>query len=319
MALQRVRVILQAPLAPFELGVLHEVFGVDRTDDGVPAFDFRVCTEDPRDQFTVGGGVHVTTRFDLTSCADADLIALPSGPLHEPPSPAVLSVVRAASARGAYVVAVCTAAFTVAAAGLVDGRVCATHWRHADELRERFPTVVVDPDALYQQAGKIVTSAGTAAGIDACLHVVRAELGHTIAARIARRMVIAPHRTGGQRQFLERPMLPTTSSGMTHVLEWLDEHLGEPHTVASIARQAQLSPRTLLRRFHDEVGATPIAWLTGRRVALAQELLEQSTLSIEDVAHRVGFGSGTLLRHHFQAHVGLSPTQYRRQFRMAEA
>ncbi len=114
-------------------------------------------------------------------------------------------------------------------------------------------------------------------------------------------------------------MLPTTSSGMTHVLEWLDEHLGEPHTVASVARQAQLSPRTLLRRFHDEVGATPIAWLTGRRVAMAQELLEQSTLTIEDVAHRVGFGSATLLRHHFQAHVGLPPTQYRRQFRMAEA
>jgi AraC family transcriptional activator FtrA len=314
-ALQRVRVILQAPLAPFEFGVVHEVFGVDRTDDGVPAFDYQVCTEDPRESFAVGGGVSVTTGLDLASCANADLVALPSGPMHAPPSPAVLSTVRAAAERGAYVIAVCTAAFTVAEAGLVDGRPCATHWRYADALRARFPAVEVDSDALYQQAGKVVTSAGTAAGIDACLHVVRAELGHTVAGRIARRMVIAPHRAGGQRQFLERPLLPATSAGLAHLLEWLDDRLAEPHTVASIARRAQVSPRTLLRRFHDETGVTPIAWLTLRRVALAQELLEESTLSVEEVAHRVGLGSAALLRHHFQAQVGVSPTQYRRQFR----
>lgn len=314
MALHRVRVILQAPLAPFELGVLHEVFGVDRTDDGVPAFDYQVCAEDPSEAFLVGGGVRVTTGLDLRSCAGADLIALPSGPMDTAPSPAVLSVIRAAADRGAYVIAVCTAAFTVAAAGLVDGRVCATHWRYADELRARFPTVMVDPDALYRQSGRIVTSAGTAAGIDACLHVVRAELGPTVAGRIARRMVVAPHRAGGQRQFLERPLLPATSAGLAHLLEWLDERLAEPHTVASIARRAQVSPRTLLRRFNDETGVTPIAWLTGRRVALAQEMLEQSMLSVEEVAQRVGYSSAALLRHHFQAHVGVSPTQYRRQF-----
>lgn len=315
MALHRVRVLLQAPLAPFELGVLHEVFGVDRTDDGVPAFDYRVCAEDPRETFPVGGGLSVTTGLDLTACADADLVALPSGPMDTAPSPAVVEAVRAAADRGAYVIAVCTAAFTVAAAGLVDGRPCATHWRYAEALRARFPGVEVDADALYRQAGTVVTSAGTAAGIDACLHVVRAELGPTIAGRIARRMVVAAHRAGGQRQFLERPLLPETDTGLATVLEWLDERLDETHTVASIAQHAQLSPRTLLRRFHDETGVTPIVWLTRRRVALAQELLEQTALPVEEVAHRVGLSGATLLRHHFQAQVGVSPSQYRRQFR----
>lgn len=316
MALHRVRVLLQAPLAPFELGVLHEVFGVDRTDDGVPAFDYRVCAEDPREAFLVGGGVSITAGDDLTACADADLVALPSGPMHAPPSPAVVATLRDAADRGAYVIAVCTAAFTVAAAGLVDGRPCATHWRYADTLRARFPEVEVDPDALYRQAGRVVTSAGTAAGIDACLHVVRAELGPTVAGRIARRMVVAPHRAGGQRQFLERPLLPETDTGLATVLEWLDERLHETHTVTSIAHHAQVSPRTLLRRFRDETGATPIAWLTRRRVALAQELLEQTSLTVEEVARRVGFGSATLLRHHFQSQVGVAPLQYRRQFRL---
>ena len=163
MPLRRVRVILQRPVAPFELGVLHEVFGIDRSDDGVPAFDYQVCTEDPRTRFPAAGGVHVTVQHDLDACRDADLIALPSGPMDSPPSPAVLSAVRAAASRGAYVLAVCTAAFTVAAAGVLDGQPCATHWRYADDLQRRFPQVLVNRDALYLAAGSVVTSAGTAA------------------------------------------------------------------------------------------------------------------------------------------------------------
>ncbi|WP_432824839.1 helix-turn-helix domain-containing protein [Dactylosporangium sp. CA-092794] len=301
-------------MAPFELGVLHEVFGIDRSDDGVPAFDYQVCAEHPRTRFPVAGGMHVTARRGLAACAQADLIALPSGPIDHPPSAAVLSAVRAAVDRGAYVLAVCTAAFTVAAAGVLDGRPCATHWRYAPQLQHRFPDVLVNPDALYLQAGSVVTSAGTAAGIDACLHLIRTELGPAIAGRIARRMVVAPHRDGGQRQFLERPLLPAASSSLAGLLEWLDEHLADQHTLQSMARRATLSPRTLLRRFHAETGGTPYAWLTSRRVARAQELLEGGALSMEAIARHVGLGSATLLRHHFRAHVGVSPLQYRRQF-----
>jgi len=314
-ALRRVRVILQRPVAPFELGVLHEVFGIDRSDDGVPAFDYAVCTERPRDRFPAAGGVQVSARLGLDACQDADLLGLPSGPMDAPPSPAVLDAVRAAVDRGAYVLSVCTAAFTVAAAGVLDGQPCATHWRYADDLQRRFPRVLVDPDALYLQAGRVVSSAGTAAGIDACLHLVRAEFGATVASRIARRMVVAPHRDGGQRQFTERPLLPDAGSSLAGLLEWLDGHLAAEHTVASLARRAALSPRTLLRRFQAETGTTPHAWLTRHRVARAQEMLESGALSVEQVAHQVGLGSAALLRHHFRTYVGVSPAAYRRQFR----
>ena len=315
MGLERVRVVLQQPVAPFELGVLHEVFGIDRTDDGVPAFDYQVCAEDVGARFPVGGGLILAATSGLDACANADLVALPSGPMHAPPSDAILSVVRDAVDRGAYVVAVCTAAFTVAAAGVLHGLECATHWRYADHLQARFPSVRVRPDALYVQAGSVVTSAGTAAGIDACLHLVRTELGPATAGRIARRMVVAPHRDGGQRQFVERPLLREPGSGLAGLLEWLDEHLAEEHTLQTLARKEGVSPRTLLRRFRAETGGTPYAWITSRRVARAQELLELSTLSVEDVARTVGLASATLLRHHFRRQVGVSPLRYRRQFR----
>ena len=315
MPLRRIRVILQNPVAPFELGVIHEVFGIDRSDDGVPAFDFRVCAEDPRTRFVAAGGWSITADASLDACADADLIALPSGPMDGPPAEVVLSAVRASVNRGAYVLAVCTAVFTAAAAGVLDGHECATHWRYADQLRNRFPTVQVNADALYSQAGRVVTSAGTAAGIDACLHLVRAELGPAVANRIARRMVVAPHRDGGQRQFIER-VLPTKPDGnLSGLLEWLDANLADIHTLKSVARQAALSPRTLLRRFHAETGSTPYDWIAGRRVARAQELLEHSALSMEEVAREVGLASGTLLRHHFHKRLGISPSQYRQRFR----
>ncbi|HEX5997718.1 MAG TPA: helix-turn-helix domain-containing protein [Jiangellales bacterium] len=315
MGLRRIRVLLQEPVAPFELGVIHEVFGIDRTDDGVPAFDYQVCAEDPRMRFSTPGGLCIAATNGLDGCDDADLLALPSGPMDTAPSEAVLSAVRTAVQRGAYVAAVCTAAFTVAAAGVLDGLGCATHWRYADHLQRRYPAVLVDPDALYLQSGSVVTSAGTAAGIDACLHLVRTELGPAVAGRIARRMVTAPHRDGGQRQFVERPLLPEPAHSLAGLLEWLDEHLAEEHTLQSLAREAAVSPRTLLRRFHAETGGTPYAWLTSRRVARAQELLGLSALSMEEVARSVGLASATLLRHHFRRQVGVSPQQYRQQFR----
>lgn len=315
MPLTSVAVVLQAPLAPFELGVLHEVFGVDRTADGVPEFVLTVCAERP-DAPLASGPISVSVENDLQACADADLVAVPGGPMPTGASPAVLAQLRDAVDRGSTVFGMCSGAFTLAEAGILDGRTAATHWRYADLFQATFHDVVVDRDSLYRIEDGVITSAGTAAGIDACLHLLRQEHGPDIANRIARRMVVSPHRDGGQRQYIDAP-LPNCESDDTfqQLLLWMDENLSRPHSVTSLAEQAHMSPRTLSRRFHSETGATPKAWLTHRRVARAQELLEGTDMSVEQIALAAGFGNDTLLRHHFRRHVGTAPTAYRAKFR----
>jgi len=302
-------------MAPFEFGVVCEVFGVDRTDDGVPAFDFTVCTEDPQRPVVMAGGATLTVEHGLEACADADLVAVPSGPMDTLPSPAVLDVVRAAVGRGAYVLSVCSGAFTVAAAGVLSGGQCSTHWRYADALARAYPDIEVDADALYTQNGTIITSAGTAAGIDACLSLVRVEWGSEVTARIARRMVVAPHRDGGQRQFIERPVPQESGETSTReLLQWLGDTLDQPHTVSSMAKRQHMSTRSFARHFAAETGATPHQWLTRQRVLAAQQLLETSDASLDSVAESVGLASATLLRHHFTRVVGIAPSTYRRRF-----
>jgi len=300
MALTSVVVILQAPLAPFELGVLHEVFGVDRTNDGVPAFSFKICAEHPGTPLATGP-ITVSTEHGLEACEQADLIAVPGGPMPTGAAGAVLLHLRDAVDRGATVLGMCSGAFTLAEAGILDGRTAATHWRYADTFGDTFPRVVVDRDSLYRFEGGVITSAGTAAGIDACLQLVRREHGPAVANRIARRMVVPPHRDGGQRQYIDAP-LPEADSAATlrQLLVWMEEHL---------------SSRTLSRRFQSEIGTSPITWLTHRRVSRAQELLEGTDMSIEQVADAVGFATDTALRHHFRQQVGISPTAYRTKFR----
>lgn len=313
--LRSVAVIVQEPLAPFEFGVLCEVFGVDRTDDGVPPFDFVVCSEDASRPIQVLPGITLQVELGLEACERADLVALPSGPMDELPSPAVMEQIRAAVDRGAYVLSVCTGAFTLAAAGVLSGRRCSTHWRYAERLATTYPDIEVDSDALYTQDGSIMTSAGTAAGIDACLSLVRRELGSEVAARIARRMVVAPHRDGGQQQFVERPMVGAPAeSSMEGLLEWVGAHLDQEHTVRSMATKQHMSTRTFARRFRAETGTTPHHWLTRQRVLAAQELLESTGLPLEAVAAGVGLTSATLLRHHFTQIVGIPPSTYRRRF-----
>lgn len=313
--LRSVVVIAQTPLAPFEFGVVCEVFGVDRTDDGVPAFDFSVCSEHPEQPISMVPGTALSVDQALDACAQADLIVLPSGPMTTPPSPAVVQQLRAAHARGAYLLSVCTGAFTFAAAGLMDGRRCCTHWRYADALQTAYPNLHVDADSLYTIDGTVITSAGTAAGIDACLALVRAEHGSDIAARIARRMVVAPHRDGGQRQFIERPIPASTDGGsLRDLLEWLVITLEHEHTVTSMAARQHMSTRTFARRFVAETGSTPQKWLIRQRVLAAQQLLEASDLPLETVASKVGLSSATLLRHHFTANVGIAPSTYRQRF-----
>ncbi|MGL5864903.1 MAG: helix-turn-helix domain-containing protein [Dermatophilaceae bacterium] len=313
--LRSVAVVLQEPVALFEYGVLAEVFGLDRTDEGVPAFDYRVCSEEGR-PLDARNGTTVTAEHGLAAAADADLVAIPATPASWAPTPAVLGVIRAAVERGAWVLSLCSGAFALGAAGVLDGRRCTTHWRYATELQARHPRAAVDPDALYVHDGVVITSAGTAAGIDACLHVVRLELGTAVATTIARRMVVSPHRDGGQRQFIERPVPTTEAESVGPVLVHVLETLDQAHTVAGLARRAAMSPRTFARRFVAETGTTPHQWITDQRVLRARALLEETDLTVDQVAREAGFGSAALLRHHFTRCTGLSPTAFRSQHRV---
>ena len=209
---------------------------------------------------------------------------------------------------------VCSGAFVLGAAGLLDDRPCTTHWMNADELRRRYPRARIDPDVLFVDDGNLVTSAGTAAGIDACLHVVRRELGSAAVNVIARRMVVPPQRDGGQRQFVEQPVPVCRSDGLAPVLDWVLEHLEIEHSVSDLARRARMSDRSFARRFVAETGTTPHKWLTLQRVLRAQRLLEDTDLGIDEIAQRCGFGSGALLRHHFRKVVGVAPVDFRRTF-----
>ncbi len=315
MALSCVAVVVPHRPSIFELGVVHEVFGIDRTDDGVPAFDFRSCSERPGEPIEMANGVTLTTPYGLDAADDADLVVAPAFDYTEPTPPEVLDVFRRAHARGAYVLSVCSGAFLLGEAGLLDGRACTTHWRYSDELGQRFPQARVDPDVLFVEDERVITSAGTAAGIDACLHHVRCELGAAVATRIARRMVVPPQRDGGQRQYIDLPVPTVTGVSLTPILTWMREHLAEEQPVRVLAQRASMSERTFARRFAAETGSTPGKWLLAQRLHHARTLLESSDLPIETVASRAGFGSAALLRHHFGIHVGVAPAEYRRTFR----
>ncbi len=315
MPLRSVAVLLQEPVSLFEFGVLAEVFGIDRTEEGIPAFDYRVCAE-TRGPLDARDGTTVTAPFDLEGAADADLVAVPASPAARTPSPAVVQVLRDAVDRGAWVMSVCSGAFTLGAAGILDGRDCTTHWRHAAELASAHPLARVDPDVLYVRDGTVITSAGTAAGIDAALYLVRTELGSAVATAIARRMVVPPHRDGGQRQFIDRPVPTTTAESLGPVLEWMLDHLDETFTVDDLARRSAMSSRTFARRFVAETGTTPHQWVTDQRVLRARRLLEDTDLPVEAVARDAGFGSAALLRHHFTRCTGITPTAFRTQRRL---
>jgi transcriptional regulator GlxA family with amidase domain len=316
--LSKVAVVLASRLAMFEFGVVCEVFGLDRTADGLPAFDFKVCGVEPGKPLpSTTPGVTVTPEFGLDELVTADLVAIPAFPssaLDDNLDPRVVAAIRAAADAGAIILTVCSGAFLAGAAGLLDGRKCTTHWRHVDELAARYPEATVDPDVLFVDSGNLITSAGTAAGIDACLHLVRREIGSAAANAIARRMVVPPQRDGGQRQFIERPVPACTSDSLSSTLLWMSENLELPHTIDELAARSMMSTRTFARRFAAETGTTPVKWLTNQRVLYAKHLLEDSDDGLEQVATKAGFGSGALLRHHFQRVVGIAPTEYRRSF-----
>jgi transcriptional regulator GlxA family with amidase domain len=312
--LKTIAAIVIDKVAPFEFGVVCEVFGIDRTEEGVPAFEFLVCGERPGEPLATSVGAQLIPEHGLDAVGRADLVTVPAASLRDEYPPAVLDALRKAHERGATLLSVCSGAFVLGAAGLLDDRHCTTHWRHSKQLLDRFPSIKLDPDVLFVDDGDIITSAGTAAGIDACLHLVRRELGSHVANVIARRMVVPPQRDGGQRQYVELPVPECTADSLAPLLSWMLDNLRTEHTVAELARQARMSERTFARRFVAETGTTPNKCLTMQRVLRARQLLEETALSVEEVADACGFGSAALMRHHFNKIVGVAPKDYRRTF-----
>jgi transcriptional regulator GlxA family with amidase domain len=310
--IERVAIVAVPGVQPFELGAAWEGFGVDRSDEEIPGYDTSLVSMTPTVQ--TAGGWTIATPYRLDHAADVDLVVIPAsiqGPADIEP---ILELLRHTVERGAYVMSLCTGAFLLGAAGLLDGRRCTTHWQHADELAALYPKAEVDPDVLFVCDGPVLTSAGTAAGLDLCLHLIRADHGEEIARRVARRMVMPPHREGGQSQYVDAPIRTRPADTLAPLLDELLDSLADEHTIESLSARVAMSPRTFARRFRQETGTTPHLWLTSQRIMLARRMLESGDDPIEVVADRAGFTNAAMLRHHFTRVVGTAPSAYRRQF-----
>jgi transcriptional regulator GlxA family with amidase domain len=312
--MRSVAVIVQDGAEAFGLGSMCEVWAEPyHPEDDNPVFDFHVVTPRPG-RVSGSAGFDLVVEHGLDVAAEADLVCVAPKRRYRDPSPEVVEVVRAAHERGAFVLAHCTAAFLLGEAGLLDGRHCTTHWRHVDEMAAAFPDAKVDADVLYVQDGTIVTGAGSAAGLDAALHLMRQQFGSRVAAGAARRMVVPPHRDGGQAQYIARAVTDCDAETLGPVLSWIVENLSGDLSVDRLARLHHMSPRTFARRFRAETGTTPHQWVTQQRVRAAEELLELTGHPVEWIAGEVGFGNAGALRHHFTRVRGVSPQAYRRQF-----
>lgn len=310
----RVVALVYDGLCTFEFGCAAEVFGLPRPELGRGWYRFETCARERR---ALRGqyGLRIGAHGGLDRLARAGTIVVPGwkgidAPVPEP----ILDALRRAHARGARLLSICSGAFVLAATGLLDGRRATTHWRYAGALQRRFPRVRVDPDVLYVDEGRLLTSAGSAAGLDLCLHLVRRDFGPAVANTVARRLVIPPHRDGGQAQFVERPVPPREGEPLARLIERVQRRPELDYDVAALARAAHMSVRTFLRRFKDATGGSPGEWLVAVRVDRARELLEGTRLNVEAIASRAGLGTAATLRHHFARRLGLSPTAYRARF-----
>jgi transcriptional regulator GlxA family with amidase domain len=302
-------------VAPFEVGIACELFGLDRSEQGLPRYEFGLASV-PGGAVRTTAGHRIAPDHGIERLAEADLIVLVAGSWVEaPPDRALVEHLYDARDRGAHLMAICRGAFVLAEAGLLDGLVATTHWRWTSEMAARFPSVKLDPGVLYVDSGSISTSAGTAAGIDLGLHLLRRAHGAAVATEVARRMVVPPHRDGGQAQYLRAPMPAVPAADPLHdAVSWAMTNLDRPITVVELARRARVAPRTFARLFRDTTGTTPHRWLVHQRVNLARELLEVTDQTVEAVARASGFGSVDTLRLHFIRHVGVAPARYRQTF-----
>ncbi|NUR69202.1 MAG: helix-turn-helix domain-containing protein [Hamadaea sp.] len=314
----KVAVLALPGVIPFELGIPSRIFGA-ADDDGRPRYEVAVCTLDGGPVQTEAG-FSITVEHGLELFASADTVVLP--PFHPieavaPGSPVAARLASALSAlpAGTRKVAICTAAYALAACGLLDGRPATTHWHEADDFQRRFPLVKVDAGVLFVDDGDVLTSAGVASGVDLCLHLIRRDHGSEVAALAARRCVVPPWRDGGQAQYVERPVPTESGAGTAATREWALRRLAEPVSLQQLAAHARMSVRTFTRRFRDEVGMTPGQWLIRQRVDRARGLLESTDLPVEQVARQSGFGTALSLRQHLRAVAGVSPADYRRTFR----
>jgi transcriptional regulator GlxA family with amidase domain len=310
-----VALLVDDGFSPLEFSVACEVFGFDRSDLGAPWYRLLVCGSHPG-PISAGVPFQVVAPHGLEGLRAADTVVVPPINRDDPPiGDAVLDELRRAHHRGARLISLCTGAFVLAKAGVLNGKLATTHWRHSQRLAAQYPEVRVDRDVLYVDEGDVLTSAGSAASMDLCLHVVRCDYGADIANRLARRCVVPPHRDGGQAQFVEEPFTAVAADdGFADTLSWAQEHLDEPMAVEDLARRAAMSPRSFARRFRAATGTSPHRWLIAQRVLLAQRLLETTDQPIEEVAWRCGLGTSANLRLHFSAMVRCSPAAYRRTF-----
>lgn len=305
----------------YELSIPCTVFGKPQPDLADPWYDLRLCGTGERSQDGASAetGLTLRTRFGLDALVGADTVIVPSVPdpcvdEGKPLPQALITALRHAYDSGARMVSLCTGAFALAEAGLLDGRRATAHWMHTAQLAERYPKVRVDDSVLYVDDGDVLTSAGLTAGLDLCLHLVRRDLGAHVANQLARRMVVPAHRPGGQAQFIDLSVPATDDQGLAPVLDWARAHLDQPLTVEDLARQAAMSPRTLYRRIQAATGTTPLQWLLNQRLGRAQSLLESTDLPIEKVGELSGLGTANNVRHHFLKQIGISPSDYRRAF-----
>ncbi|MBA8845209.1 AraC family transcriptional activator FtrA [Ochrobactrum sp. RH1CCR137] len=306
--------LLYDRLCTFEFGIVAEIFGLPRPEMGPGWYRFASCPieEGP---LRAHGGLLITPDGSSDLIDEADIIIVPGWKGADIPVPeAVSERLRRAHRRGARLASICSGAFVLAATGLLDGGTATTHWRHADALRKRHPEIDVDDASLYREHDRIFTSAGSAAGMDLLIEIVRQDFGTLAANSVARRLIMPAHRTGGQAQFLERPVTRREGTAISPVLDRMRASLAAEWTIGRMAAECRMSPRTFLRRFAEATGATPSDWLTMERVAAAKELLSQGEASIDDIAASVGFGSAHTLRHHFRQKIGISPAKYRRRF-----
>ncbi|BET43796.1 transcriptional regulator FtrA [Atlantibacter hermannii] len=302
-------------LCTFEFGVAVEIFGLARPELGPDWYRFAVAAVD-EGELRATGGVRVMADGDMSLIAQAGTVIVPGWRGADTPVPdALCQQLREAHRRGCRILSICSGVFVLAAAGLLEGCRATTHWRYLETLQQRYPDVEVVPDVLYVDEGTVLTSAGSAAGIDLCLHLVRRDFGQEATNSVARRLVVQPHRDGGQTQNIVRPVpVARESKRLGLLFDYLHQQLADNHTVASLASRAGMSPRTFLRRFQDATGTTPARWLLNERLMRARGMLEKTRLSLDSIAIQVGFGSSSTLRYHFQQHFSVSPAAYRKSF-----